>query len=105
MYGIFFFFFFLVLSSPPHQLKKKKSLDFSVNGGSIGKGIAMWVGELLQNVDTQGRGEKEVRMVVKGEAQQNGTSIFGLQEMHGVERRANGGQEVWDGKPVFLLRV
>ena len=101
----FFLFFFLVLSSPPPQLKKKKSLDFSVNGGSIGKGIAMWVGELLQNVDTQGRGEKEVRMVVKGEAQQNGTSIFGLQEMHGVERRANGGQEVWDGKPVFLLRV
>ena len=51
------FFLFLVLSSPPHQLKKKKSLDFSVNGGSIGKGIAMWVGELLQNVDTQGRGD------------------------------------------------
>lgn len=48
----------------------------------------MWVGELLQNEDTQGRGEKEVRMVVKGGAQQNGTSIFGLQEMHGVERRA-----------------
>lgn len=44
-------------------------------------------------------------MVVKGGAQQNGTSIFGLQERHGVERRANGGQEVWDGKPVFLLRV
>ena len=55
MCGIFFFLFFLVLSSPPHQLKKK-SLEFSVNGGRIGKAIAMWVGELLQNEDTQGRG-------------------------------------------------
>lgn len=103
MCGIFFFLFFLVLSSPPHQLKKK-SLEFSVNGGRIGKAIAMWVGELLQNEDTQGRGEKEVRVVVKGGAQQNGTSIFGLQEMHGVEK-SNWGQEVWDGQPVLLLRV
>lgn len=48
----------------------------------------MWVGELLRNEDTQGRGEKKVRMVVKGGAQQNGPSIFGFQEMHGIERRA-----------------
>lgn len=90
---------------PLHINLKKKSLEFSVNGGRIGKAIAMWVGELLQNEDTQGRGEKEVRVVVKGGAQQNGTSIFGLQEMHGVEKRANWGQEVWDGQPVLLLRV
>lgn len=63
------------------------------------------MGELLQNEDTQGRGEKEVSVVVKRGAQQNGTSIFGLQEMHGVEKRANWGQEVWDGQPVLLLRV
>ena len=37
---------FLVLSSTPHQLKKKL-LEFSVSGGSIEKGIAVWVCELL----------------------------------------------------------
>ena len=47
--GFFSFFWFF----PPLPINlKKKSLDFFVNGGSIGKGIAMWVGELLQNVFT-----------------------------------------------------
>lgn len=95
---------FLVLSSTPHQLKKKL-LEFSVSGGSIEKGIAVWVCELLQDEDTQGSGEKEVRMVVKGGTQQNGLPSLVSRRCMVYKEQQTGGQEVWDGEPAFLLRV
>lgn len=44
-------------------------------------------------------------MVVKGGAQQNGTSIFGLQEMHGVEKEANWGSGGLGWSTSTLVRV